>query len=67
MFELEWRHEFRGHENPKVVICPRCYTTFSNSGNDEERKTFLKMVHEVSKSERSILIIAFTLAFLCLF
>jgi len=47
MFELEWRHEFRGHENPKVVICPRCYTTFSNSGNDEERKTFLKMVHEL--------------------
>ena len=51
MFELEWRHEFRGHENPKVTICPRCYTTFSNSGNDEERKTFLKMVHEVSKNK----------------
>ena len=24
----------------KVTICPRCYTTFSVSGNDEERKTF---------------------------
>ena len=48
MFELEWSI-FGGQESPiRVTICPRCYTTFSNSGNDEERKTFLKMVHEVS-------------------
>ena len=51
MFELEYSGFLSihgGHDNPKVTICPRCYTTFSNSGNDQERKTFLKMFHEVS-------------------
>ena len=54
MFELEWSI-FGGQESPiRVTICPRCYTTFSNSGNDEERKTFLKMFHEVSYKVLSV-------------
>lgn len=46
MFEME-SNIASGKDNEKVELCPKCFVILMNSGNNEERKTFLRMVYEL--------------------
>ena len=49
MFELESNIASGQDGNgDRVTICPRCFLIYSDGGKDQKRKTFLKMVYEVS-------------------